>query len=332
MQSLRLCGLLGVLLALTPDLATAAEPPSPAQAAPPAQTETSAEVLKRANELLVTNKFSEAEEEFHRAETLAGGQCGECALGVATVRASEGKWEESADLIQRALPQLTSPAVLSRAYNQLGMAYVKKGGAENLAKAEEAMRSAADYGGAWGNIAHVNLAQVLFLERRWADAVPAAREALAKTAADPEMSKAARIILCQARSYLPDELPASAEGGTDAMKAGGEVSHPEKLAGVPPAYTEEARAAKIRGVVIVESIIDAEGCVRKARVIQGLPNGLSAAALEAMRLWVFSPARFQDKPVPVFYNLSVNFQISVNPNPPNPASVTPAPVKPPAHR
>jgi TonB family protein len=316
MRSLRLCGILGVLLALTPGLAAAAEPPAPA-----AQTETPAEVLKRANDLLVASKYSEAEAEFHRAETLAGGQCGECALGVATVRASEGKWEESADLIQRALPQLTAPAVLSRAYNQLGMAYVKKGGAENLAKAEEAMRSAADYGGAWGNIAQVNLAQVLFLEGRWADTVPAAREALAKTATDPGMSKAARIILCQARSHLPDELPM--QEGEAPLKVEGGITHPEKIAGIAPVYTEAARKAGSQGVVIVESIIDAEGCVRRAKVLQGLPDGLSEAALETMRLWVFSPARYQEKPVAVYYSLSVNFKVSNEP--PKPAAVKPPP-------
>jgi len=303
--------LLGTLL-LLPGLAAAAEPPSPPTAQPP---QTPSEVLKHANELLTGNKFDEAETEFHRAETLAGGPCGECALGIATVRASEGKWGESADLIQRALPLLTAPAVLSRAYNQLGMAYVRKGGAENLAKAEEAMRSAVDYGGAWGNIARVNLAQVLFLEERWADAVPAAREALEKTATDPEMSKAARIILCQARSHLPDELPV--EGGDPAgiMKAGGAVSHPEKIAGVRPKYTEEARLAKVRGVVVIGSIIDAEGCVRKMKVLKGLPDGLSEAALGATRLWVFSPAHLQEKPVPVYYSLTINFQIDPTPAP-----------------
>ena len=309
---------LGILL--LPGLAAAAEPPAPAQAAQPpappaAQPEKPSEVLKHANELLTGNKFDEAETEFRRAETLAGGPCGECALGIATVRASEGKWGESADLIQRALPLLTAPAVLSRAYNQLGMAYVKEGGAENLAKAEEAMRSAVDYGGAWGNIARVNLAQVLFLEGRWADAAPAAREALEKTATDPDMSKAARIILCQARSHLPDELPI--EGGDPAgiMRVGGDVSRPEKVAGVQPAYTAEARKSKAHGVVILESVIDTEGCMRQMKVLKGLPDGLSEAALDATRLWVFSPARLQEKPVPVYYTLTVNFQISDTPAP-----------------
>ena len=307
---LRLLGaLLGILL--LPGLAAAAEPPVPAAAQP----QTPSEVLKHANELLTGSKFDEAETEFHRAETLSGGPCGECALGIATVRASEGKWGESADLIQRSLPLLTAPAVLSRAYNQLGMAYVKKGGADNLAKAEESMRSAVDYGGAWGNIARVNLAQVLFLEERWADAVPAAREALEKTATDPDMSKAARIILCQARSHLPDELPANAEKGDSAgiLRPGGEVSSPEKIAGVQPAYTVEARAAETQGAVVIEAIIDAEGCLRKANVLHGLPNGLSEAALETARLWVFSPARLHEKPVTVYYTLTVNFKVGPTP-------------------
>ena len=89
------------------------------------QQQKPSEVLQHANDLLAASKFAEAEAELHRAEALVGGPCGECALGIATVRASEGKWDESADLIQRSLPLLTAPAVLARAYNQLGMAYAK---------------------------------------------------------------------------------------------------------------------------------------------------------------------------------------------------------------
>ena len=305
MTNLKVRFLTAVFLLLVPLLAAAAEPPA---AQPAAQPQTPAEILKHANELLMTSKLSEAEAEFHRAETLSGGSCGECALGLATARASEGKWSESADLIQRSLPLLTAPALLSRAYNQLGMAYVKSGGAGNLAKAEEAMRRAVDYGGSWGDIARVNLAQVLFLEQRWTDAVPAAREALEKTAADPDMAKASRIILCQARSHLPDELPMQ-KGEAPPLRIGGEISRPEKIGGPAPVYTEEARKGKIHGVVIVESIIDTEGCVRQVKVLQGLPEGLSEAAVDAIRLWVFSPARQQDKPVTVFYTITVNFRV-----------------------
>src|SRR5262249_1898387 len=113
MANLKIRFLTAVFLLLLPLLAAAADPPAAQPAAPP---QTPAEVLKHANELLVASKFSEAEAEYRRAESLSGAPCGECALGLATVRASEGKWSESADLIQRSLPLLTAPALLSRAY------------------------------------------------------------------------------------------------------------------------------------------------------------------------------------------------------------------------
>ena len=262
------------------------------------------EVLKHANELLVAGKFEEAEGELHRAEALAGGPCGECTLGLATVRASEGKWDESADMIQRALPLLTESSILARAYNQLGMAYAKgAGGADHLAKAEAAMRNAVDYGGEWGQMARRNLAQILLLEARWADAVPVAREALEK-AGDPGDVQGARIILCQARSHLSDELPETAS--PVALEGG--VVRPQRIAGPSPQYTEEARIAMTEGPVVVESTIDREGCVRSPKVLKELPNGLTEAALDAIRLWVFSPAVLHGKPVPSLYTLTINFK------------------------
>jgi TonB family protein len=306
-----------VLLGLLPGLAAAADPPisqaQPAPAAPAGQPAKPSEVLHHANELLTADKFAEAEAEFRRAETLAGGPCGECTLGLATVRASEGKWSESADLIQRSLPLLTAPAVLARAYNQLGMALVKQGGAGHLTQAEEAMRNAVDYGGAWGEVARVNLAQILLLQERWADAVPVAREALGRSAPNPDLSKSARIILCQARSHLPDELLKPEE----ILRVAGAVSRPEKIGGPSPAYTEEARKAMTEGVVVVTGVIDREGCMRNPTVLKGLPNGLSEAALEAIRLWVFSPANFEGKPVAVYYTLTVTFKVGDDkPKPP----------------
>jgi len=83
---------------------------------------------------------------------------------------------------------------------------------------------------------------------------------------------------------------------------------PKKIAGPDPQYTDAARTAKTAGLVVVASTIDREGCLRGAKVLQGLPNGLSEAVLEAVRFWVYSPATQDGKPLPVFYNLSVTFR------------------------
>jgi len=286
-------------------LLAADPPPAPAPAAPSAPAQpTRAEVLQGANKLLVEGKYAEAEAEFRRAEPLGAGLCGECSLGLAMVRASEGKWAETADMIQRSLPLLTAPASLAQAYNQLGMAYARgAGGEDRLAKAEEAMRDAVDYGGPWGEIARRNLAQVLFLKESWAESAQVAREALANAGTDAEAAQAARVILCQARSHLPEELPAE-------PAPEGAASRPVRISGPNPEYTQEARDAKAAGTVIAKGTVDREGCLRNPVVVQGMEHGMSDAVLNAFRLWVFTPAVAGGKPVPAEYSVSVKFEAS----------------------
>jgi TonB family protein len=93
-------------------------------------------------------------------------------------------------------------------------------------------------------------------------------------------------------------------------RVGGAVTPPELLSrGTGPAYTEEARRARVQGVVIVEVIIDERGAVTSARVLKGLPMGLDAKALEMVRTWRYKPATFEGKPVAVYLNLTVNFAL-----------------------
>jgi TonB family protein len=107
-------------------------------------------------------------------------------------------------------------------------------------------------------------------------------------------------------------------GGTAALRAqdpgppyrvGGEVSRPQKISGAPPVYTEMARKARVTGVVIVEAVIDQQGNVTDARVLKGLPMGLEQSAVDAVMGWKFEPAMRYGQPVPVYYILTINFQM-----------------------
>jgi len=93
------------------------------------------------------------------------------------------------------------------------------------------------------------------------------------------------------------------------IMVGGDVKAPEKLSAPPPIYTEIARKARIQGVVIVQAIIDKEGNVTNVKVLKPLPMGLDQAAVEAIKKWKFKPATLNGKPVAVYYNLTVNFQL-----------------------
>lgn len=93
------------------------------------------------------------------------------------------------------------------------------------------------------------------------------------------------------------------------MKVGGGVLPPQKIYTPQPVYTEEARLARIQGVVILEAIIDEKGNVQQVKVLKGLPQGLSDSAVDTAREWTFKPATLDGKPVPVYFNLTVRFSL-----------------------
>ncbi|HEX3130876.1 MAG TPA: TonB family protein [Thermoanaerobaculia bacterium] len=110
-----------------------------------------------------------------------------------------------------------------------------------------------------------------------------------------------------AGTALAQEAPAGPP-----YRVGGEVSRPEKVSGDPPAYTEMARRARITGVVIVEAVIDEQGNVLTPRVLKGLPMGLDEQVVDAVQTWKFKPATFHGKAVPVYYILTINFQVDTD--------------------
>jgi protein TonB len=99
-------------------------------------------------------------------------------------------------------------------------------------------------------------------------------------------------------------------GGSDApLRVAGNVKAPVLVLKVVPLYTEAARIARIRGIVIIEAVIDREGNVTDARILRALPMGLDQAALRAIRQWRFRPGTLNGRPVPVIYNVTVNFEL-----------------------
>ncbi|MCY3933049.1 MAG: energy transducer TonB [Acidobacteria bacterium] len=87
---------------------------------------------------------------------------------------------------------------------------------------------------------------------------------------------------------------------------GGIVRSPRKIKAVDPRYTGRAREACIEGSVILQAVITKAGTVRAVSVLKSLP-GLTEAAVKAVRRWKFKPATLNDRPVEVYYNLTINF-------------------------
>jgi protein TonB len=90
---------------------------------------------------------------------------------------------------------------------------------------------------------------------------------------------------------------------------GGGVSAPVLVTQVDPEFSEEARKAKVAGIVVVNLIVDQNGLPKNVRVVQGIGMGLNEKAVEAVKQYKFKPAMENGKPVAVEMNIEVNFQI-----------------------
>jgi protein TonB len=87
------------------------------------------------------------------------------------------------------------------------------------------------------------------------------------------------------------------------------VTAPKVIYQVEPQYSEEARKAKVSGIVILDLVVDREGRPQAIHVISGAGLGLDEKAIEAVQQWRFKPGSKSGKPVPVHARVEVNFRL-----------------------
>jgi protein TonB len=78
---------------------------------------------------------------------------------------------------------------------------------------------------------------------------------------------------------------------------------------VEPAYTEEARALKLEGTVVLVLTVGIDGAPSNITLAKGIGLGLDESALDAICQWRFRPALRDGQPVPVLANVEVNFRL-----------------------
>jgi len=111
-------------------------------------------------------------------------------------------------------------------------------------------------------------------------------------------------------------LPANLEGGLlyrlvgepvePVVRAAGDIKPPKLVRRIEPDYPEIARQARVEGVVILEATTDVFGRVTGVRVLRSLPL-LDAAAIGAVRQWVYEPLVINGRPRPVTFTVTVRF-------------------------
>jgi protein TonB len=90
------------------------------------------------------------------------------------------------------------------------------------------------------------------------------------------------------------------------ITVGSGVQAAKLVFGPKPVYPPIARQARISGAVQLAARISADGHIRDLRVVSGHPM-LIAAALEAVRQWVYQPTLLNGQAVEVLTQVEVNF-------------------------
>jgi protein TonB len=83
---------------------------------------------------------------------------------------------------------------------------------------------------------------------------------------------------------------------------------PQVLSEVKPVYPKDAKEKELQGSVVMDILIDASGRVRQVSVVEG-DSLFRSGAVEAMKKFLFRPAKVDGKPVAVRIRYSLRFQL-----------------------
>ncbi|MGH9627200.1 MAG: energy transducer TonB [Bryobacteraceae bacterium] len=107
---------------------------------------------------------------------------------------------------------------------------------------------------------------------------------------------------------VPGSPAAEPEAAPKPVQVGGKVMEAMIVKRVLPVYPRLARDMRLSGTVKLVGVIAKDGTIQRLEVVQGHPL-LTAAALDAVRQWVYRPTLLNGKPVEVIAPIEVHFRL-----------------------
>jgi TonB family protein len=89
----------------------------------------------------------------------------------------------------------------------------------------------------------------------------------------------------------------------------GTIVPPVLLVKTDPEYSDEARRAKLQGIIVLHIDVDAHGLPTNIKVVQGLGLGLDQRAVDAVRQWKFRAGSINGKPAVTSAVVQVTFRL-----------------------
>lgn len=111
-------------------------------------------------------------------------------------------------------------------------------------------------------------------------------------------------------SSASDTMIVSTPSGEKIYSMEDGIDPPKILYHPNPSYTQEARDAKVEGLVVLEGIIRKDGKVDSLKLLKALGHGLDESAIRTIaEEWRFRPGTLNGQPVDVKANIEVSFRL-----------------------
>jgi TonB family protein len=148
------------------------------------------------------------------------------------------------------------------------------------------------------------------LDKACQDAVRTLAASSLVPAHDPVPGEAVLLFVILDPEFLACEAEQSVQASP--VPAGGtaKITTPTKIKSVPPVYPEAAKRNGVQGLVMLQAVIAASGCVQQLKVIHTDHAGLAWPAMRAVSQWRYSPTLLDGVAVPVVMTVTVNFTLS----------------------
>ena len=102
----------------------------------------------------------------------------------------------------------------------------------------------------------------------------------------------------------------SSQPGEKIYSVGDTIVPPKCLYQPLPQYTQEARDAKIEGLIMLQAIIRKTGQVTDIKILKSLGYGLDESAIQTVtKEWKFEPGTLDGRPVNVQANIEISFRL-----------------------
>jgi TonB family protein len=95
----------------------------------------------------------------------------------------------------------------------------------------------------------------------------------------------------------------------NAPHGGSDLSAPEAVTKVDPAYPQDLMHDRVEGTVILYAIIHADGSVGEVKVLEGFDDRLNENARKALEQWRFRPGTKDGTPVEIEAVVRVPFRV-----------------------